>query len=66
MKYTSRSASDKTDEWPFWMVIDNASGLNVAGQLARQVNPDFRPGAVFVSRNDAKTLADLANANLKD
>lgn len=68
MKYAARSASDKTDEWPFWMVVDTSSNINVTHHLLSKTGFECSRfhGGSFASRSDAETLADLANANLKD
>lgn len=52
--YVARSASDKRDDWPFWMVVDATgfNGLEIAGTLAK-----------FVSAQDAKLIAGALNAD---
>lgn len=61
-RYYARSASDKTDDWPFWFVADrNRGGLNVTAQLIRDhINPDHA-GGVLLTRSWAEFLAQKAN-----
>ncbi len=63
MKYEARSASDKTDDWPFWMVWNGS--LNVTGKVARLLGYPVKEGAVFVSRKGAERLAEEANKFMK-
>lgn len=62
-RHFPRSASDRTDDWPFWFVADRqAGGLNVTADLIRKhVNQDH-VGGVFGSREQIEMLADVANA----
>ena len=62
-RFYARSASDKTDNWPFWFVADsNKGGLNVTGHLLKKKNPEtHKPGAVFMESWDAVKLAMWAN-----
>ncbi len=62
MKYEARSASDKTDDWPFWMVWNGS--VNVTGKVARKLGYLVPEGAVFVSRIGAERLAKEANERL--
>ncbi len=57
--YVARSASDKTDDWPFWMVWDGH--MNVTYKACKEVFGDDEPGAVFVDREWAETLAHEMN-----
>jgi hypothetical protein len=61
-RYYARSASDRTDDWPYWFVADaQKGGLDVTAELVRQhlnVNPE---GGTLCSRGDAERLAILAN-----
>lgn len=61
-RYIARSASDRTDDWPFWFVADTQrGGLNVTADLIRQhLNPKHA-GAVLCDRSGATGLATLAN-----
>lgn len=61
MKYIARSASDKTDDWPYWMVWDRQRGLNVTGRVMIALNIPWKYGAVFTSRQAAEKVAELAN-----
>lgn len=59
-RYYARSASDRTDDWPFWFVADrDKSGLNVTRQLA----PELTGYLPLVSRDAAIALAENANAS---
>jgi hypothetical protein len=61
-RYYARSASDRTDDWPYWFVADTQKGgLNVTAELVRQhlnVNPE---GGTLCSRGHAERLAIIAN-----
>lgn len=57
-RYIARSASDKTDDWPYWFVADTTrDGLNVTVQLL----PEMRGYMPFLPKQAAIDLADLAN-----
>lgn len=66
-RYIARSASDRTDDWPFWFVADcQRGGLNVTAELARQhSNPDHS-GGVLGLREDMIKLAAIANCHPED
>lgn len=62
-RYFARSASDKTDDWPFWFVADrNRGDINVTADLIRAIIDPSHQGRVFALREDAKILANMANA----
>ena len=62
-RYYARSASDRTDAWPFWFVADSRKGsVNVTADIVRQHIGPTRKGGVFVPRGLALALADVANA----
>ena len=62
-RYYARSASDRTDDWPFWFVADSSKGnVNVTADIIRQHIRPNRKGRVFVPRVLAQDLADMANA----
>lgn len=43
-RYFARSASDKTDDWPFWYVADDErAGANVTKQLLEERDGDQPP-----------------------
>lgn len=65
VRYYARSASDKTNQWPYWFVADSKrGGLNVTAELIRQhINPAHK-GAVFLRDWNAVKLALTANAHL--
>jgi hypothetical protein len=56
MNYAAKSASAKTDDWPFWFVADEA-GLNITVRLM----PELRGYMPFVPREAAEELARKAN-----
>lgn len=62
-RYYARSASDRTDDWPYWYVADREQGgLNVTVRLAREVwGLDRSAMLPFMNINDAMALADEAN-----
>lgn len=63
-RYFARSASDRTDDWPFWFVADRAKGdLNVTADLIREHHDPDHAGGVFVPRRGAEDLAALANGD---
>lgn len=59
-KVTARSASDKTNDWPFWMVWTGS--LNVTGDVANALGIEWRRGAVFCPRACAEHMAEAWNA----
>ena len=56
-KFTARSASDRTDDWPLWMVVDS-QGQNILGDISRMLG---KPGAVFTNRCMAEKIAAILN-----
>ena len=64
-RYYARSASDKTDDWPFWFVADKQQGgLNVTNKLLKKFCEAFyeaNKGEVLISKKDAAWLADKGN-----
>jgi len=63
-RYYARSASDRTDTWPFWFVADSSKGsANVTADIIRQHICPTHNGGVFVPRGQALALADVANAS---
>ena len=66
-RYVARSASDHTDDWPFWFVKDTRSGgVNVTGQLFERLAGEPSHGRVFMTREGAIKLAALANEHLTE
>ena len=61
-RYYARSASDKTENWPFWFVADrNRGGLNVTAELVRaHISPDYA-GLPLTHRTLAEKIAGIAN-----
>lgn len=59
--YTARSASERTDDWSFWMVWNGK--LNVTVRVFKAVIGDgWKPiWLPFVDREDAEYLASRAN-----
>ena len=66
-RYYARSAGKKTDDWTVWFVADRAKGgLNVTHELFKEIFPEqWKPGAVFTSKECAETLANKANEVLQ-
>lgn len=63
-RYYARSASDKTDDWPFWFVADDErGGLNVTAEVADALGEFRRPGAVLSEPWSMVKLAMRANAH---
>lgn len=61
-RYYARSASENTDDWPFWFVADDErGGLNVTAEMIREhINPNHG-GGVFLPDWEAVKLAMRAN-----
>ena len=60
-RYYARSASDNTDDWPFWFVADiKQGGLNVTVTL----EPKIKGKLPFLPPWDAVKLAMKANREL--
>lgn len=59
-KYVARSASDNTDDWPYWMVWNGH--INVTGKVCEALGYGYQDGAVFTARENAERLASEANA----
>jgi hypothetical protein len=61
-RYYARSASKRSDDWPFWFVADrNRGGLNVTPELMRELHSVEFDRAPFLPREAAETLAAQAN-----
>lgn len=61
-RFYARSASDKTDDWPFWFVADRRRGdLNVTAELICELVYPLHKGAIFLPQKAATLLADKAN-----
>jgi hypothetical protein len=61
-RYYARSASDRTDEWPWWFVADKQrGGLNVTSEVSKLLNRPTQPGATLCFREYAEELAEEAN-----
>jgi hypothetical protein len=57
-RYYARSASDRTEDWPFWYVADSAkANLNVTVHF----KPEMRGYLPFLPRDMAEELAQRAN-----
>jgi hypothetical protein len=64
-RFYARSASDKTDNWPFWFVADEKrGGVNVTGELCETLRIHRAPGANLGARWDMVELAMRANREL--
>ena len=62
-RYYACSASDKTDDWPWWFVADKQlGGRNVTSEVATLLNiPRKFPGATLCAKEYAEHLAEEAN-----
>jgi hypothetical protein len=66
-RYFARSASDKTDDWPWWFIADkNRGGLNVTSEVFTMLNIPLKLGAVFTHRLQATEIAELANKHMEN
>lgn len=62
MRYFARSASDRTEDWPYWLVADrDKGGVNVTGELCDALSIPRRPGQTLCARPCAEALANCAN-----
>jgi hypothetical protein len=60
-RYFARSASDRTDDWPYWFVADRSRGnLNVTVKLM----PELSGYLPFLPRDMAEELARAINDTL--
>lgn len=57
--FTARSASDRTDDWPFWFVADK-TGLNITVNA----EPRLRGRLPFVPRDMAERIAGALNGRV--
>jgi hypothetical protein len=61
-RYYARSASDRTDDWPWWFVADSKrGGLNDTPEVCELLNRPTQPGATLCAREYAEQLAEEAN-----
>lgn len=66
-RYFARSASDKTNDWPWWFIADkNRGGLNVTGEVFDMLGIPFKLGSVFTHRLQATEIAELANKHMEN
>ena len=64
-RYYARSASDKTDDWPYWFVADSQrGGLNVTAETGRDLKTGLLPGCTLLPSWDAVKQAQQANKKL--
>jgi hypothetical protein len=63
VKYSARSASDDTDDWPYWMVWDGH--VNCTAPVMDQLGLARPPGAVFGSRPQIEQIVLMANEKFK-
>lgn len=57
------SASDRTEDWPFWFVAKvNQLRRNVFAEACALAGVERRPGVVLACRETAEAVAALANA----
>lgn len=67
IRYYARSASDRTDDWPYWFVADRKRGdVNVTAELVRRIADPNHKGAVFAPKEICFALAETANELLAD
>lgn len=59
--WRARSASDRTDDWPFWYVTDDNPRDRNKTADAIEAMTGHRTGAVFASMQEAKLLAEFMN-----
>lgn len=59
-KITARSASDRTDDWPYWFVTSPDHLLNITGPALLALGVDIG-GKTLVSREFAEALANTWN-----
>lgn len=65
-RYFARSASDKTDDWPFWFVADrDMGGLNVTAELIRKHSDPAHRGATLTSKTHAFEIESRANRGME-
>lgn len=57
----AKSASDRTDEWPFWMVWNGS--INVTVRAIEAVTGNHVVAMPFLPRSIAEKLADHCNEN---
>ena len=58
-RYTARSVSDSTDDWPFWMAWNGH--VNVTARVFEALTGRSAFGCPFMRRQDAEALARQAN-----
>ena len=61
MKVEARSASDRTDDWPFWMVWDGS--VNVTIKVIERLTGLRVVGMPFVTKETALDLATRWNTD---
>jgi hypothetical protein len=61
-KVYARSASDNTDDWPFWMVWNGHLNVTALVGFALSHGRAFNSGAVFTSRQNAERMSEAFNA----
>jgi hypothetical protein len=61
------SASDRTDDWPFWYVTGEGRGLrNITAEVMDACGLYRRPGQTLASREVALAVADFANRLIEE
>jgi hypothetical protein len=55
----ARSASDKTEDWPFWMIWDGI--VNVTADVCNSLGIDRGPGQVLGCREDIEIITEMYN-----
>lgn len=67
MKITALSASDSTDDWPYWMVWDGQRNVTLQAREAvegRNLFPSY--SNKFCTREEAETLAAQSQVTLPE
>jgi len=62
-KVIARSASDRTDDWPYWMLWDGAK--NVTAEVIDEMGIPRMPGQVLLTRAAAEQIANRIQAEAR-
>ena len=54
--FAAKSASDKNDNWPIWMLWDNKRNFNVTREAAEFIGINLPPGQVLTDEKSAKYI----------
>ena len=66
-EFFARSASDNTDDWPYWYIAKTSNPrLNVTSEVVKILGLPEEPGAVFFPGPlIAKRIAEAANRKVR-